>query len=91
MYPRLPEVSQRLDWLGLTHNSGYAPMLRRIAGTDDVSSLQVLTDVLEPVKDYTREEITAAPPSSASPLNRVVDAVRPESAAARRFAASVDR
>ena len=27
------EVSQRLEWLGLTHNSSYAPMLRRIAGT----------------------------------------------------------
>jgi hexosaminidase len=90
MYQRLPEVSQHLEWLGLTHNSSYAAMLRRIAGTDEVSSLQALTDVLEPVKDYTREEIAAAPPSSASPLNRVVDAVRPESAAARRFAASVD-
>jgi hexosaminidase len=90
MYQRLPEVSQRLEWLGLTHNSSYAVMLRRIAGTDDISALKVLADVIEPVKDYTREETAPAPATSASPLNRVVDAVRPESAAARQFTASVD-
>src|SRR2546429_6237648 len=32
MYQRLDKVSHRLDFLGLTHNTGYAPMLRRIAG-----------------------------------------------------------
>lgn len=36
MYRRLDEVSRRLEWMGLTHNSSYAPMLRRIAGTDDI-------------------------------------------------------
>ena len=91
MYQRLEKVSQRLEWLGLTHNSGYVPMLRRIAGRDDISSLKVLADVLEPVKDYTREETAPAPATSASPINRVVDAVRPESATARQFAVSVDR
>jgi hexosaminidase len=90
MYQRLEEVSLRLEWLGLTHNSSYAPMLRRIAGTEDISSLKVLADVLEPVKDYTREETAPAPATSASPLNRVVDAVRPESSTARLFADSVD-
>ena len=78
MYQRLEEVSQGLEWLGLTHNSSYAPMLRRVAGTDDIAALRVLTDVVEPVKDYTREETAPAPATSASPLNRVVDAVRPE-------------
>ena len=63
-------------------------MLRRIAGSDDVSSLKVLADVLEPVKDYTREETATEPATSAKPLNRVVDAVRPESATARQFAES---
>ena len=70
----------------MTHNSSYVPMLRRIAGTDDVSSLKVLADVVEPVKDYTREETATEPATSATPLNRVVDAVRPESATARQFA-----
>ena len=49
-------MSLRLDWLGLTHNSSYVPMLRRIAGSDDISALKVLADVVEPVKDYTREQ-----------------------------------
>jgi len=91
MYPRLSVASHWLDGLGLTHNSSYAPMLRRIAGTNDIAALKVLGDVLEPVKDYTREETAPVPATSASPLNRVVDAVRPESATARQFADAVDQ
>jgi len=90
MYQRLAVTSTWLDGLGLTHNSSYTPMLRRIAGTNDVAALKVLADVLEPVKDYTREETAPAPATSLLPLNRVVDAVRPESATARQFAAAVD-
>jgi hexosaminidase len=90
MYQRLQVVSRRLEWLGLTHNGSYAPMLRRIAGTEDISALKVLADVLEPVKDYTREETAPVPATSASPLNRLVDAVRPESETARQFAQSVN-
>lgn len=91
MYQRLTVVSDWLDGLGLTHNSSYAPMLGRIAGTNDIAALKVLTDVLEPVKDYTREETAPAPATSASPLNRVVDAVRPESMTARQFADGVSQ
>ncbi len=90
MYQRLEEESLRLDWLGLTHNSSYDLMLRRIAGTDDDAALKVLADVLEPVKDYTRDQTATEPATSAKPLNRVVDAVRPESATARQFADSVN-
>ena len=32
MYERLAKFSRSLDWLGLTHNSSYGPMLRRLAG-----------------------------------------------------------
>ncbi|HEV7431843.1 MAG TPA: family 20 glycosylhydrolase, partial [Steroidobacteraceae bacterium] len=90
MYQRLAVASNWMDGLGLTHNSSYAPMLRRIAGTNDIGALKVLADVVEPVKDYTREETAPAPATSASPLNRVVDAVRPESATARHFADAVN-
>src|SRR5438128_5032740 len=91
MYQRMERVSRKLDWLGLTHNSGYAPMLRRIAGSDDISALRVLADMVEPVKDYNRSELAAAEPTSADPLNRLVDAARPESLAARKFAGQVDQ
>jgi hexosaminidase len=90
MYDRLDQTSHALEWLGLTHNSYYVPMLRRVAGGDDVSALRVLADVAEPVKDYTREEIAAVPATSLTPLNRLVDAVRPESDTARQFAEMVD-
>src|SRR5450631_4233423 len=85
MYRRLAEVSQNLDWLGLTHNSSYFPMLRRIAGSDDIAALRVLADVVEPVKGYTRESTSPVEPTSAMPLNRLIDAARPESAVARHF------
>ena len=91
MYSRLEYASRWLDWLGLTHNSSYGPMLRRIAGSDDISALRTFTDVVEPVKDYTREEIATVAATSLSPLNRVIDAARPESETARRFAELVDR
>jgi hexosaminidase len=90
MYQRLENVSRWLDWLGLTHNSSYGPMLRRIAGTNDISVLRTFTDVVEPVKDYNREELSVVEATSLSPLNRVIDASRPESMTARRFGNLVD-
>jgi hexosaminidase len=91
MYQRMAVASRWLDGLGLTHNSSYAPMLRRVAGSEDISALKELADVVEPVKDYTREETAPAPATSASPLNRVVDAARPESVTARQFADAVNK
>jgi len=90
MYRRLAEVSRWLDWLGLTHNSSYGPMLRRIAGSNDISALRTFTDVVEPVKDYNREELAVVEATSLSPLNRVIDAARPESTTARQFGNLVD-
>jgi hexosaminidase len=86
MYLRLEAVSRNLEWLGLTHNSSYVPMLRRIAGSDDIAALRVLADIVEPVKGYTRESTSPVEPTSAMPLNRLIDAARPESDVARHFA-----
>src|SRR5579863_2787235 len=90
MYQRLERTSRWLDWLGLTHNSSYGPMLRRIAGSNDITALRTFTDVVEPVKDYTGEEIATVEATSLSPLNRVIDAARPESDTASHFADLVD-
>jgi hexosaminidase len=86
MYQRLSEISLRLEWLGLTHNSSYAPMLRRIAGTDDISALKTLADVVEPIKGYAWERTSPVEPTSLMPLNRLIDAARPESTTGREFA-----
>jgi len=90
MYQRMEVTSRWLDWLGLTHNSSYAPMLRRIAGSDQIAPLKTLADVLEPVKDYTREETAPVEPTSLIPLDRLIDAARPESATGRQFGTMVD-
>jgi hexosaminidase len=85
MYQRLDEVSWRLGWLGLTHESNYVLMLRRLAGRDDIRALRVLTDAVEPTKEYTRSEVFPQPPVIRVPMNRLADAARPESAVARHF------
>jgi len=90
MYARLDATSRWLDWLGLTHNSSYEPMLRRIGGSDDIGPLRTLADVVEPVKDYDREDLATEPATTLTPLNRLVDAVRPESVTERHFAEWVD-
>jgi hexosaminidase len=91
MYQRLDEVSWRLGWLGLTHESNYVPMLRRLAGGEDIKALRVLADAVEPTKDYTRSEVFPQPPVKVTPLNRLVDAARPESVVAHRFAELVEK
>jgi hexosaminidase len=95
MYARLHAVSAQLEWLGLTHRTYYPQMLRRIAGyaatPEQLIALRTLADVVEPVKDYTREATAPAEPTSATPLNRVVDAVPLESDLARRFGELVDK
>jgi len=88
MYTRLDVISQRLEWVGLTHRSQPWKMLRRIAGPatpEEFAALETLADVLEPVKDYTRGETSNYAAITTTPLNRVVDAVPPESDVARRF------
>jgi len=90
MYRRLEELSWRLRWVGLNHESNYVSMLHRLAGTDDVAPLRILADVVEPTKDYTRIEVFPQPPVKRTPLNRLVDAARPESTVARQFAELVD-
>jgi hexosaminidase len=94
MYARMRVVSARLELLGLMHEKYYRPMLRRIAGPatpEEFAALQTLADVVEPVKDYAREQLAPAEPTSATALNRVVDAVPLESDTARRFGDLVDR
>ncbi|HEX8764051.1 MAG TPA: family 20 glycosylhydrolase [Candidatus Acidoferrum sp.] len=95
MYARLDFISTRLEWLGLTHRTYYRRMLGRIAGStataDEFAALQILTDQLEPVKDYTREETATVEATSFSPLNRVVDAIPLESDPGRLFGELVDK
>ena len=94
MYARMHALSAQLEWLGLTHENYSARMLRRIAGpasSEEFHALRTLADVVEPVKDYAREETATGPATSETPLNRVVDAIPLESRVAREFSEKVDK
>ena len=88
MYRRLEVVSRNLEGLGLTHRSSFPQMLGRLVGETPPTSLQTLSGLLEPVKEYSRGEMGEY--TSFTPLNRLVDATRPESDAARGFAKLVE-
>jgi hexosaminidase len=88
MYRRLAVISVQLEELGLTHEKNQAMMLRRLAGGKDTMPLQTLASVVEPVKEYRRYQ--ERPQTMLSPLTGLVDAARPDSEAARRFALLVD-
>ena len=83
MYARMAVESQRLQYLGLEHASSTHMMLRRMSGEEDPKALSVLASVVQPPIGYQREELKEY--DAWSPLNRMVDAVPPESETAREF------
>jgi len=89
MYRRLEVVSKNLEELGITHRSYYNKMLLPLAGKYNLDSLKVLADIVEPVKFYTRGNTHEY--TQMTPLNRLVDAARPESHRARKFRNMVNK
>jgi hexosaminidase len=88
MYRRLAVTSVRLEELGLTHEKNQAVLLRRLAQGREIGPLQTLVSLVEPVKEYRRYQ--QRPQTMLSPLTGLIDAARPDSDAARRFAVTVD-
>ena len=94
MYIRLSATSRYLELLGLRHRSNVRLMLSRMAGTDNIAALLTLADVAEPASLQVREEEAEKAggiQTSDTPLNRMVDAVLPESVVAQRFSQDVDQ
>ena len=89
MYARLAVVSQHLEYYGLRHQSFPRVMLQRMSGESDPKYLSVLAAVCQPPEEYQREDLK--PYTTSSPLNRLVDAVQPESETARQFSELVKR
>jgi hexosaminidase len=83
MYQRLGIVSQHLTYFGLPYQANSEAMLQRMVGDANPDSLKVLASVVEPPKEYAREDLRHY--DLYSPLNRLVDAVPPESDRAREF------
>jgi hexosaminidase len=88
MYRRLDILSPRLEWVGVRERPNRTLMLERLTGYRDISPLQRMQEVLEPVKFYVRSHTGKY--TSWTPLNRLVDATLPESREARRFGEAVD-
>jgi hexosaminidase len=86
MYRRLEAVAVQLEEFGLTHRTYAGKMLRRLAGSERVEPLETLTGTLAP-KFFAREHVR--PITQMTPLTRLVDAVAPDSRAAREFASAV--
>jgi hexosaminidase len=83
MYARLAIVSQQLEYHGLEHKYFAHLMLQRMSGDADPQYLKVLAAVVQPPEGYKRGQLKDY--QSDTPLNRLVDAVPPESDLGRRF------
>jgi hexosaminidase len=83
MYGRLAQVSQKLSYYGLEHRSSTQMMIERMSGNADPEPLKVLASVVQPPEGYARGELREY--RNSTPLNRLVDAVPPESDTAREF------
>jgi hexosaminidase len=88
MYRRLAVVRVRLEEHGLLHDVAQGRMLRRLAGSNDVRSIETLLQVVEPVKIYRRGSLHAM--TQMTPLTRLVDTARPDADARRTISAMVD-
>src|SRR5271155_518423 len=89
MYARMAVISQHLNAYGLQHNSSYPAMLSRMTGEPDPVPLRVFGDVVQPPRNYERGDLRHY--DAFTPLNRLVDAVPPESDNARQFSAMANR
>ena len=81
MYARMEAVSRNLEWTGIEHRAGYGPMLDRIAGGQRDEPLRVLGEAAEALGLGVGRR--SSHNTTQTPLNRFVDAERPESESVR--------
>jgi hexosaminidase len=83
MYRRLAIVSQKLVYHGTRHKLITDEMLQRMTGDPNPVALKVLADVVQPPREYQRQDLRTF--TDFTPINRLDDAVSPESDTAREF------
>ena len=86
MYARLEAVSRTLDWAGAQHRSNYTQMLDRLSGGQPDDAVRSLADTVEALGIAGRRDTRHY--TSQVPLNRLVDAARPESTRVRALEAA---
>ncbi len=88
MYRRLAIIQNQLEELGLTHRKNQAVLLRRLTNNQDISALQSLVSIIEPVKEYQRYQ--QRPQTMLSPLTGLIDAANTDAPNAREFNKAVN-
>jgi hexosaminidase len=83
MYARLAIVSPRFQNYGLELEASTRVMLERMSGGEVPEPLQVLAGAIQPPLGYSRGGMREY--RTSTPLNRLVDAIPPESETARKF------
>jgi hexosaminidase len=89
MYRRLAWVGDKLEFYGINPKATTNEMLQRMSGKSDPARLKVLAAVVQPPPGYARK--ARGDYDTFTPLNRLVDAVPPESETGREFSNLVNR
>lgn len=84
MYRRLDIISLRLEELGSTHIKNKGMLMRRLANDYDTKALEVLVDVIEPLKIYERN-VGDTMYTVFSPYTKIADVATPDQKVAREF------
>jgi hexosaminidase len=88
MYRRLDVMSVRLEELGLTHVSHTDMLLRRQAGSADISPFRALMQTVQPGTFDQRSDTQNT--SQLTPMTHLVDAANPDPSYGREFAGQVN-
>ncbi len=89
MYQRMAVVSRELEWTGVKHRANYGPMLDRLAAEQPAGPVKVLADASEAQGLGPRNR--GGRYTTLTPLNRFVDAARPESESVHELELSARR
>jgi hexosaminidase len=84
MYRRLDIVSLLLEGLGSTHLKNKGMLMRRLANSYDTKAVEVLVDVIEPLKIYERNAGDTMY-TVFSPYTKIADVATPDQKVARQF------
>lgn len=89
MYRRMDIISLQLDGLGMRHISNRQTMMRRLVNGNDTKTLEVLLNVIEPLKIYERNSGDTMY-TVFSPFTKLADAAIPDPPLPRVFNELVD-
>lgn len=89
MYDRLEKISLYLEGVGLTHLKNKDMLMRRLINGYNTEALEVLVNVVEPMKGYTRNK-DATLYNTFSPYTKIADIATPDQRVAREFRNAVD-